>query len=137
MIEMARNIARGAAFQAITERELLMETTISTTDATPTDVLALDVEDYSAGIMEVWVTGVDNAGNAITGAKILRYKRLDTVLTLGTATDTLALQADIAGSFSVAAVSTQIVVSVTGVAATGINWKVKYRIINVINDTAP
>lgn len=112
-----------------------LEVEATTEDATPTDVLTIEVDDYTAGILQIWVVATDNAGNAITGSQIVRYKRFDAV-TLGTPADLLTLQADIAGSFSIAVDGFTIVISVTGVAATAINWKVRYQIVNVINVAA-
>jgi hypothetical protein len=114
---------------------------IQTTDATPTTILTLEIEDNFSGILEVEILGVNDGvgAEAVTGRKIVRFKK-DTALTLGTPSNILAIETDIVGAtFSISNVSEDIVVTVTGAASTTINWSCKYRINqnNATNVVAP
>lgn len=85
--------------------------------------------DYGeAGVIMVHCVGVDAAGNAMTGAKMVRYRKNDQgVLTLGTVQNVLAVQNDTGMTgctFNMSAVNNQIAVTVTGIAGKNIAWQI-------------
>lgn len=130
------SISKAVAEKAIGQDRLLFRNEIETTDATATDILTIEIEDQSAGILQVWCAGFD-ATDAVTGMKQVRYKKVGGTLTLGTVGDVLAVQADgalSAATFGIIASSNNIAVQVTGVAATAINWKAEYKLINVLKE---
>lgn len=104
---------------------------ITTTDATVTTVLTINADTSDAGVIEAHVVGLDAAdGLAVTGAKIIRYVKASGTLTLGTPSNVLAVVADTGidtATFAFAAVSNQIALRLTGVAAKTINWSVTVK----------
>ena len=102
---------------------------ITTTDATPTNVLTITPELGTVGILEVRVWG--NSGeDIIAGIKAVRFKRITTT-GIGTVYDIMAVNNDAGlsgATFSIVASAPDILVQVTGLAATTINWSATYNI---------
>jgi hypothetical protein len=132
-------IARGVAQQVTEENAPIGDLVVSTptTDATPTEILAITPADQSAGVLWIWFAGFD-ATNAITGIKAVRYKKVGTV-TLGTVGNLLATEIDggLTASVSITASTGDILVQVTGVAATDMEWAAEYKFLNVIKEGIP
>jgi hypothetical protein len=130
-------IARGVAQQVTEENAPIGDLVVSTptTDATPTEILSITPADYSAGVLWIWFAGFD-ATNAITGIKAVRYKKVAGTVTLGTVGNLLATEIDggLTASLSITASSGNILVQVTGVAATDMEWAAEYKFINVIKE---
>jgi hypothetical protein len=130
-------VARGVAQKVSEENAPIGDliVSVSTTDATPTEILSITPADYSAGVLWIWFTGFDSA-NAITGIKAVRFKKVAGTLTLGTVGNLLATEIDgsISASISITASSGSILVQVTGVAATDMEWAAEYKFINVIKE---
>ena len=67
----------------------------TTTDSAFYYIDTISVADNESGILEVQLLGYnDSLSIAITGKKIVRYKKVAGTLTLGTATDVLATEVD-------------------------------------------
>lgn len=98
---------------------------VTTTDATATVLLTIDAGTTDAGIIAAHVVGQDAAGLVVSGAKIVRYKKVSGTVTLGTAADLLAVEADTgltSATFAFAATANVITIKVTGTAAKTITW---------------
>lgn len=130
-------IARGVAQQVVYDNAPLGDLVVSTptTDATPTEILSITPADYSAGILWLWFVGFDS-GNAITGIKSVRFRKVAGTLTLGTVTNIMATEVDggLTASVSITASSGDILVQVTGVAATDMEWAAEYKFLNVVKE---
>lgn len=130
-------IARGVAQQVTEENAPLGDLVVSTptTDATPTEILSITPADYSAGVLWIWFAGFDST-NAITGIKAVRYKKVAGTLTLGTVGNLLATEIDggLTASVSITTSTGDILVKVTGVAATDMEWAAEYKFLNVIKE---
>lgn len=104
---------------------------LQTTTATPAN-MTIFLNDETCGVIEVTVVGKHNTTDGmIAGKKIFSYIKNGGVLTLGTIQT--VLPDDITGvlvgsSYAISAVSNQLSIDVTGVAAT-INWKATIKII--------
>jgi hypothetical protein len=99
----------------------------TTTDATATTVATIEASTDDAGVIIASVVGNSVGHGAVTGVKTVRYKKVAGTLTLGTASNTLAVEADTDledATFAFAAVSNNIAIQVTGKAATSIKWTV-------------
>lgn len=87
-----------------------------------------------AGVLEAQVVGIDTAGgNAITGSIIVRYKKKDGTLTLGSPTNALAIETDAGlsgATFAFSAASNNVLLRVTGDTATTVRWLANIRLIN-------
>lgn len=103
---------------------------VTTTDATVTTLGTLKIPDTQAGVIQATVVGQDSAGLAVTAVKNVRYKKVGGTLTLGTAADILAVEADTGltnATFAFAAVSNNIAIRVTGTASKTIDWTATVR----------
>lgn len=103
---------------------------VTTTDATPTTLGSLKIGDTQAGVIQATVVGIDSAGLAVTGTKIVRYKKVGGTLTLGTAADVLAVVADsglTSATFAFVAASNNVAIQVTGTAGKTIKWTATIR----------
>lgn len=112
---------------------------IQTSDATPTVIASLEIEDNTAGIIEINIVGMDDAGTgAVTQSQRVRFIKLGT-LTLGTPSNVLALEDDLTiGGITYVTTSADLEVEVTGIAATVINWEVTTKILfTTSNGVAP
>jgi hypothetical protein len=115
----------------IVAEAILLGATVSTTNATPTNIKTLAITDETAGILEITLVGREaSTGGRFAAKKIVSYSKDGGVLTLGTPTTVLANEAT--GSISTATwgisvVSNNVSIDVTGVAATNINWKTSIR----------
>jgi hypothetical protein len=113
--------------------------TVTTTDATPTNIDLMTISSNEGGVIEVIVVGYSTTDSSVvTGSKIVRYVKKGGTLTLGTATAVLAVAADTGistATFAFAASSNNIVVQVTGVAGKTIKWKaISRRVISKLSD---
>jgi hypothetical protein len=130
-------IARGVAQQVTEENAPIGDLVVSTptTDATPTEILSITPADQSAGVLWIWFAGFD-ATNAITGIKAVRYKKVAGTVTLGTVGNLLATEIDggLTASLSITASTGNLLVQVTGVAATDMEWVAEYKFLNVIKE---
>lgn len=100
---------------------------VQTTNATPTTIATIAIPDESAGIIEVYIIGreIGTAGK-ITGKKTVGYAKDGGTLTLDAITDILPTTATgtiSTASWTITTSSNNIIIQVTGVAATTINWK--------------
>jgi hypothetical protein len=101
--------------------------TVTTTDATPTNIDTVTVSNNEVGVLEVTVVGYYGTAPAgVTGKQIVRYKKVAGTLTLGTAADVLAVETDTAlgaATFAIVASGNQIYIRVTGAAAKSVAWE--------------
>lgn len=105
---------------------------IQTADATPTAIGTIEIAEWTGGVVEVLVIGVEDAGTgAVTGKKIAGFFKT-TTLTIDAPTDLLPTSGLIAGSFAINNVGEHIEITVTGVAATVINWVAEIKILTEI-----
>lgn len=107
----------------------------NTSDATNTTVKTLTIPDASRGIVEVWMDciGTDDGTKGLTGVKRVRYKKTGGTLTLGTIEDEMAIERDgglTTATFTITTSSNNIIIQVTGEAATNLKWKPTYRLTN-------
>jgi hypothetical protein len=135
-VNTIETIARGVAQNVVQDVAPLGDLVVSTptADATPTEILTITPADYSAGVLWIWFAGFDST-NAITGIKAVRYKKVGTV-TLGTVGNLLATEIDggLTASVSITASTGDILVQVTGVAATDMEWTAEYKFLNVVKE---
>jgi hypothetical protein len=100
---------------------------LTTTDATPTTLKTLSITDETAGIVEVVLVGRESGtAGKITAKKIVGYRKDGGILTLDSVTDILPTSATGtigAATCQITTSSNNIIIQVTGVAATTINWK--------------
>lgn len=100
-----------------------------TTDGSTITLGTVQSSDNEAGLLKVSVVGFEKAGGGtVTGVKVLRYKKVAGTLTLGTASDDLAIETDTAlsgATFAITSVSNVITITVTGKASKAINWYAK------------
>lgn len=132
-INTIKSLAQGV-FQKL--MPAFYQKSVSTSDATPTDLIRLTPDDNSVGVLWVMVAGA-GIEEGVTGIKQVRYVKAG-VVALGTVDSSLAVQADgsiSTATFDIVADGGDIVVQVTGVAATDINWVGEYRFIQVVNET--
>lgn len=91
-------------------------------------LMTKNVDHGEAGVIMVHCIGVDTQGNAMSGAKMVRYRKTDQgVLTLGTIQNVLAVQRDtgMTGTdFNIVTVNNNIDITVSGVASKDIAWQV-------------
>lgn len=93
-------------------------------DATPAEVMVLELPTYTAGILEYEVLAIDPDGDAITGRHTIRWVKKAT-LTLGTQDDISAFVTDMGGgSYQVIDSGDNLAIELTGIAATDISWRV-------------
>lgn len=98
-----------------------------TTNATPTIVLIIEVNDYSAGFIEVEVAAMTEDGTEKLSAKWIVGIHKETGLTIDPE-DVLHSVIGIAGaSFNVVEDTTNPAIELTGVAATNITWMVRTK----------
>jgi hypothetical protein len=106
---------------------------VQTTGNTPTVMATATIDDESCGIIEVFIVARHSTTSGmVVGKKIFSYIKDGGTLTLGTQTTVLADEITgscVGSSYSISAVSNQLSISVTGVAATTINWKATIKII--------
>jgi len=107
----------------------------NTTNATSTTVKTIVIPDASRGIIEVWMDciGTDDGTKGLTGIKRVRYKKTGGTLTLGTVEDEMAILPDgglTSATFTITTSSNNIIIQVTGEAATNLKWKPTYRMTN-------
>lgn len=103
---------------------------VTTTDATPVKLGTLKIADTQAGVIQATVVGIDAAGLAVTGTKIVRYKKAAGTLTLGTPADIAAVVADsglTAATFTFVANGNNVDIQLTGTAGKTIKWTATIR----------
>ena len=109
---------------------------VTTTNATPTTIHTVTINSNSRGIIEVRMAGItsDNL-EGITGIKRVRYKKIAGTLTLGTVEDEMATELDLltTATYTITTSGNNIIVQVTGEAATTINWKATVLVTNKSN----
>lgn len=103
-------------------------TTYTGTLGTAVNADTITVAANEGGLLRVTCVGYsDDSTSSVTGSKIVRYNKVAGTLTLGSPSNILAVAADTkitTATFSVAAVSNNICVTVTGVAGVTIRWKI-------------
>lgn len=107
----------------------------NTTNATSTTVKTLTIPDASRGIIQVQMDciGTDDGTKGLTGIKRVRYKKTGGTLTLGTIEDEMAIERDgglTTATFTITTSSNNIIIQVTGEAATNLKWKPTYLMTN-------
>lgn len=134
--EVARAISRSEAQKVFALGSF--QYTLQTTDATPTAALTISIDDFFGGKLRVEFIGVEDTGaGSLAGEQVLKFWK-DTSLNLGTVTDIMPLDSDIAGTtYSINNVSDSIEITVTGAAATVINWIVRIDILQTNATTLP
>ena len=104
----------------------------STADATPTSLgNVTGLPTYCVGMVTMIMTGLFDADTGITGEKKVRFTKNGSTITLGTIVDIMADEVDTAltgATWTIATSGGNIFPQVTGLAATGISWKVSYTI---------
>lgn len=108
------------------------QSTAKTTDSTLTYIDTITVASNESGILEVQVIGYnDSLSIAVTGKKIVRYKKVAGTLTLGSITDVLATEVDTGlqntsvggATWTIVAASNQIYVRIKGKVPYNIDWE--------------
>lgn len=126
-----------AVSRAIAEEVVRRDTSarVSTSDDTPTAIVTLTPDDDSAGVIWVMCAGYDGT-DGITGIKTVRFIKTGNVVTLGTGAIPMATERDglTTADFDITASGADLIVRVTGEAATDINWLAKYHFINVVKE---
>jgi hypothetical protein len=106
---------------------------LQTNNATPAVMATTPIDDETCGIIEVYIVARHSTTSGmVVGKKIFSYIKDGGILTLGTQTTVLADEITgscVGSSYSISVVSNQLSISVTGVAATTINWKATIKII--------
>lgn len=107
----------------------------NTSNATNTTVNTLTIPDASRGIIEVRMSciGTDDGTKGLTGIKRVRYKKTGGTLTLGTVETEMAIEYDgglTTATFTITTSSNNIIIQVTGEAATNLKWKPTYLLTN-------
>lgn len=104
-----------------------MADSVATSNATPTTLKTFTITDNSVGTLIVNMSaGKADGSGGVTGIKAVRYKKVSGTLTLGTISGWLSDEVDAAVSgatWTITTSSNNIIVQVTGVAATDIQWK--------------
>jgi hypothetical protein len=96
---------------------------IQTTDATPAVILSVEISEYTQGIFEAYIVGVDETGSSGIAGKVIVSFFKSTTLTIDTPQFPLPISGALTGTtFSVDNVGENIQVTVTGVAGVVINW---------------
>lgn len=99
---------------------------VLTTNATPTTIQTITITDETAGVIQVALSGKETGtAGAIGGIKAVQYDKNGGTLTLGTVGDVLATTATgtmATATWTITSASNQIIVQVTGVAATNAEW---------------
>jgi hypothetical protein len=124
-------IIRAIARQEAQRAQAILQTSLQTTDATPTAAVTIAIDDYTGGKLRVEVIGVEDTGigGSLAGEQVIKFWK-DTTLNLGTPSDILPLDSDIAAAtYSINNVSDSIEVTVTGDTGVVINWVVRIDII--------
>lgn len=99
---------------------------ITTTDSAFHSITTVSLSNNTAGIIEVSVSGVDSAGNAVTGSQIVRYSKKSGTLTLGTPGDLLAKVTDGSlgtSTWNISTTDNNIIVQVKGKLNTTVRWR--------------
>jgi hypothetical protein len=107
------------------------ESTATTTDSTLTYIDTITVANNESGILEVQMIGYnDSLSIAVTGKKIVRYKKVGGTLTLGSITDILATEVDTdlqngsgGSTWTIVAASNEIYVRIKGKVPYNIYWE--------------
>lgn len=131
--EIVRAIAQAeasrVAAQAIADSIVSYE--VSTTDDTPTELASIEVDDNAAGVIEVKVIGAEATGASVAAFYYAAtWQRPAGDVVVDTPVTIYEIDTALAGAVSITAGSGVIVIEVTGVAATGINWKGEVKIIS-------
>lgn len=111
--------------------------TISTSNATPATIVTIGTTSKESGIIEAHVSGISASGDQIVQTYHFFYKNVSGSMSIGnTGMPTSGTHTDAGlstASTSFSASGTNILIQVTGVAATGIEWTIDYIKTNVIN----
>lgn len=125
-LDTTRLIALSEARQAVNDARLLaiQSGVLSgiTTDTTPTVIGSIAIPDATAGILQVYCTGLDDSLNAFNIVKTATFK-LDGTLSISS-TDTFAPTPEVTASLAIAANGSNIDITVTGTG--NMNWKASY-----------
>ena len=132
-----RNYAGAAARQAANSVDGFGRAIGFTTDATPLSIISILTQSNSVGIIWCSCVGSDVDQNSFTVIRQAIYKNIAGVLTIGTPEDSLTAASD----FTTADLtfdddSENLLIVVTGEAATDINWKIKYTVTDIKNEVA-
>lgn len=105
------------------------QTTAVTTGGSAANADTIELSSNEAGVLRVTCIGYSkDSASAVTGVKVIRYNKSGGTLTLGTATNDLAVVTDTklgSATFAVASVGNNAVVQITGAASITIYWKIK------------
>lgn len=121
-----------AAFQALDQLGVTPAQVITTTDATPTTVGSIDASDPDHVYqVQCSVTGKVAGGNAASYIRTATFKNVaGTVTQVGSTATPLTNEDDVAWNVGLSVVATSIIVTVTGAAATNIDWKLNAQVLN-------
>lgn len=127
-----RAIARAEAGALLQPYGYVPFEIVTTSDATPTNIAVIPVEEYTSGIFWVEVVGLKDDGSLVyTVVKIGRWRK-DTSLTLGTVSDILLAEDDFSGaSILITTASNDIAVEATATASDTIDWTCRVQILSV------
>ena len=104
---------------------------MSTTDATVTDVLTVEIDDYVGGLLKMRAIGFDGA-NYMSGERFYAFKKVAGVVTMATPSANIYTYST--ATFSAVSSSGNIVLRVQGLAGVEMNWIVEYELLTVVND---
>lgn len=140
--DQTRSYARAAARAevGIIGRNLWTQDEISTTDDTVTTIATILTSEDSGGIIYAMCLGVDESQNIYSVIKQVRYQNTLGTVTLFTITEAMAEEVDaalIGSDFTFTASAENVLLEVTGIAATNINWGVKYITMEILNTIPP
>lgn len=101
---------------------------IQTTNATATDASTIIIGENEVGHIEIKTIGFSpDSVAAVTGIRTYRYQKINGVLTLGSAIETLPIIADTkvsGGTFAAVASGNNIIIRVTGKASVLLYWDI-------------
>jgi hypothetical protein len=104
---------------------------LTTTDENPHTIAAFTIGANEVGFLEAQVIGFDSTGgDAVTGAIMVRYKKVAGTLTLGSTVVDAAIVTDAglnSATFAWAASSNNINLDVTGDTTTSVRWTANIR----------
>lgn len=128
-------LIKSSARETVHEQASFSEVTVQTTDATATEILRVTPEDNACGLITMQVVGSNSTGG-VAGIKAARFTKYSGTITVATPVDIMPLSGITGVALTIAADGVDLVASVTGVAATTINWKGDYKLITVVNEVA-
>lgn len=124
------SVTNGAGSITIASTSGFTPASVSTSDATVTTIATIATSSNEFGVIEVTLVGhrTTSDGHGITGKKIVRYRNIAGTITVGSITSLLTdeLTGLTTATWTITSSGSNILIRVTGEAATNIDWSIKY-----------